>query len=428
MLQKQKRIFPYFFILLLLSSCFPFLLAQLFFVIALPLIKTSKIQLQNNIINSSQTNIKPKYFFEPFAEASVTLYYPRVLYDMQSLPKILSKEKLDTEINILQPHEITKVGDATKDCYLPYLNGQFGPLNQEIWFYHFSDTMVLSENVIVADGNYHLFSRSCHPRYWEQFYSPPAIVTYEYKEYNNVICLGHQHTSDFGHWFLEVLPAYAIMPKSILYNSIVLVPFKRQHVVEGLKLLGVQPYQILAGDNILVFAKHFYTLDHAICGDLNKYLIESMRLYFIQKFNLGNSPPTEYLTFNRPNMSRCIGNYVELRDAIKKRWPNIDWKDGVYHQTLEKQARYFDKVKFVFSVHSSMFANIIFMQANTVVVDLQMEQWLLSFLWLASYTGKYMVVGRDPHISWRGLTPNIVDTNYVIQLFEAAFRVAGFHQ
>ena len=66
------------------------------------------------------------------------------------------------------------------------------------------------------------------------------------------------------------------------------------------------------------------------------------------------------------------------------------------------------------------------MQDNTAVVDLQMEQWLLSFLWLTAYTGKYMVVGRDPRISWRGLAPNQIDVSYVIELVGKALKLAGY--
>jgi hypothetical protein len=221
---------------------------------------------------------------------------------------------------------------------------------------------------------------------------------------------------------LEVFPAYAVIPKDILERSVVVVPERYDHVVDGFAFLGVSPDQIVAGVNIPVFALEFYIADFIICGDLNVFLITTLRKMFIERFNLHQKPPQKFLTFNRWKMSRAIGNYDELKAAVKEKWPAIPWEDSLHLKTLAEQAAYFDDVKFLFGVHGSVLANIIFMQDNTVVVDLQMEQWLLSFLWLSAYTGKHIVVGRDPRITWRGLTPNIIEIPYVLSLFEAGLK------
>ena len=363
--------------------------------------------------------------FKPIGEGSVKLVLPKVVYS-KIMSKAVSKVNLYNEIPIPKPHPIIPVGPHTKGNQIPYTGGSIFPINQNIILYHFTNVTFTSETVIISDNNYNLFTKSCHPRYWDMFYRSPSSVTYTFNIYESAICLGHQHSSDFGHWFLEVFPAYAIIPKDILQKSVVVVPFIRKHVIEGFNFLGVSKEQIVEGDNIVLHANNYYTMDYTFCGDLNRFLIANLRELFIKRFGLGKNPPTEYLTFNRPNMSRCMKNYDEVRNALKEKWPNIDWKDGIYHKTLAEQAAYFDKVKFVFVVHGSVLANIIFMQPNTAIVDLQMEQWLLSFLWLSTYTGKYMVVGRDPRISWRGLTPNVININYVLELVEKAFKTAGY--
>jgi hypothetical protein len=240
--------------------------------------------------------------------------------------------------------------------------------------------------------------------------------------YESAICLGHQHSSDFGHWFLEVFPAYAALPTDLLRKSVVVVPEPYHHVFDGFAYLGVRPNQIIAGVNIPIFAKEFYTVDFIICGDLNKFLITKLRARFVESFNLCKEKPAKFLTFNRRNMSRSIGNYEELRTAIRERFPSIPWEDSLNLLTLKEQAVYFDKVKFLFGVHGSVLANIIFMQDDTAVLDLQMEQWLLSFLWLAAYTGKFMVVARDHRIGWRTLTPNIVDIELVLSMVKAGLE------
>jgi hypothetical protein len=79
-------------------------------------------------------------------------------------------------------------------------------------------------------------------------------------------------------------------------------------------------------------------------------------------------------------MSRAIANYEEIQEAVRNEFPSIPWKDSFNFLTLKEQAAYFDDVKFLFGVHGSVVANMIFMQHNTAIVDLQMDQWLLSFL------------------------------------------------
>lgn len=379
----------------------------------------SRVKLDNNFINNDSTS------FQPIGEGFVKLHSPRVVFS-SALAGTVSKVNLYKEVPIPDPHPIIPIGPHAQGNQIPYTGGSIFPINQNIFLYHLANVTFTSETVIIQDGDYHLFTRSCHPRYWEMFYRSIPEITLTYNIYESAICLGHQHSSDFGHWFLEVFPAYALIPEDILRKSVVVVPFIRSHVIEGFKFLGVNKEQIVEGDNIVLHANNYYTMDYTFCGDLNRYLITNMRHLFIKRFGLGKNKPTEFLTFNRPNMSRCMKNYDEVRNALKEKWPKIDWKDGIYYKTLADQAAYFDKVKFVFVVHGSVLANIIFMQDNTAIVDLQMEQWLLSFLWLSTYTGKYMVVGRDPRISWRGLTPNVIDVNYVLELVEKAFKVAGY--
>jgi hypothetical protein len=114
-----------------------------------------------------------------------------------------------------------------------------------------------------------------------------------------------------------------------------------------------------------------------------------------------------------------------LRSHLKIAFPKIPWEDSLNPLSLREQALYFEDVKFLFAVHGSVLANMIFMQDGTTVVDLQMEQWLMSFLWLAGYTGKHIVVGQDSRISWRDLKPNVLDLTYVMSLIRTGLQTLG---
>jgi hypothetical protein len=101
---------------------------------------------------------------------------------------------------------------------------------------------------------------------WEN----PLNVTYEYPIHESVICIGHEHSSYFGHSFLEILP------RNITSSSIVVVP-EKHHVVGGFEFLGIKDCQIVASINTPIFARDFYTAEDLSCGDLTRFLIGSMR-------------------------------------------------------------------------------------------------------------------------------------------------------
>lgn len=403
----------------------------IFSVLAVILVQTKGMSLPspfvyktNENINSSETvqdDVADKQMFIPYANESITLTKPGV--EFNSRPHGLKWVKeLFKNPKLPQPYNPVVIGNSAKEGMLVYNNNQFWGIKKEVTLIHMENVLFTSDNTLIQGNKYVMLTESCHPRYWQMFYTHPESVTYEYPCYESAISLGHQHSSDFGHWFLEVLPCYAVLPKEILQSSVVVVPYIAKHIIEGFKFIGVHESQIVAGVDIPVFAKKFYTVDFIICGDLNPYLITNMRKLFVERYGLWKSPPSRYITFNRRKMSRCMANYDEFRTRIADKWPSIPWEDGVSSSNLEEQAKYFDAVKFIFTIHGSILANIIFMQDNTAVVDLQMEQWLLSFLWLSAYTGKHIVVGRDPRISWRGLTPNVVDLDYALQLVEAGLR------
>ena len=357
----------------------------------------------------------------PLAFGQITLHLPKVVFT--GAPKgLLDRRSLANRIPMPKPHEPAVIGDAARSHGMVFQHGKFWRFLNDPVMLIIEDAFVTSENVLIQDNNYVMLTRACHPKYWEAFYRPPVSITYNYTGYESVVCVGHQHSSDFGHWFLEVLPALAALPKEVLRHSVVLLPRNGSHILDGLNLLGVNASQLVVGDERLVYAKRLYTVDMPLCGDLSSHLVLNFRKLLAQKFGLGKKEPTKFLTYNRENMSRAIGNYKELMEAVKKKWPHIQWEEAVIPKTISEQAKYFDDVKFLFCVHGSIEANLIFMQENTVVVDLQMEQWLWSFIYLSAYTGKYITVGQDPAISWRSLRPNIVDIEYVLTLIESGLR------
>ena len=161
------------------------------------------------------------------------------------------------------------------------------------------DVVVTTECVIIKKDGYHLFKQACHPRYWGlgQRYYYPSIT---FNKYHSVICVGHQHSSDWGHWFLEVYPTLLAMPTEIIRKSVIALPFKRDFIIDNLDVIGINQAQIIEGDNIPIYAEKFYTVDSTWCGDLNIYLLNNMREYFVNSLGLDEKQPTKFVIINRP--------------------------------------------------------------------------------------------------------------------------------
>lgn len=260
------------------------------------------------------------------------------------------------------------------------------------------DVFFTTECVIIRDNGYHTFKWECHPRYWgigQPYYKP----NYSCKIYESVICIGHQHTSDFGHWYLEILPLFFLLPSNLLNSSYIAVPFVRSFILSNLEPLNIGVEKFIHGDNEAYYAKKFYTVESSFCGDLNLFSIIYMRQFLVDRYDLDRKRPTRFVLANRESgMSRHISNFDKVFDTIQKRIPEIRFENVTYYNTTRDQSRYFNSIKLIFSIHCSLLSNVIVMQPKTLVVEIQMQNWLLSFIYLASFTNKYSIQGRDESI------------------------------
>ena len=291
----------------------------------------------------------------------------------------------------------------------------------QVLFTELHNTVFTTECVIVKPDGYHLFKESCHPRYWGegQKYHYPHIT---FQKYHSVICVGHQHTSDWGHWFLEVFPALLAIPKSIRITSNIAVPFKTDFIIDNLMAIDVDPRQIIEGDNMPIFAEHFYTVLTTFCGDLNSFLLMNLRNHLVKLYDLDKVRPKRFVIINRPPGTRHIGNFRDLMDELRKQYPIYPWEEVTFYKDLKSQAIYFNQICFLFAVHGSILANELFMMPKTVCIELQMEKWLLSFIYLGPMTGKIVIEGRDCGISYKNERPNFVDKKYFMKLIKVGLE------
>jgi hypothetical protein len=352
---------------------------------------------------------------------SVTLVKPTV--ETNEEPRgLISMTDLWTPTEVKPPH-IPVLVIGPKCGELPYSNETLWDMGECFLWMHLGNITFLSDAVIIDNDSYVLISENCHPRYWSGIYEKPDSITYEYDMYESAICLGHQHTAVFGHWLLEILPAYAVIPKDVLNMSVVVVPELRPHVLDGLEMVGVLKCQIVAGLDRAIFARNFYTARFSFCGELTKFLVTNCRKMIVEKFGLWKGPPTKFELYNRRNTDRCIGNFVEVLNGVMAEWPQFPWEECPDLRRIEQSARFFEQVKFLFAIHGSVLANMMFMQDETAVASIEMEQWLFSFFLLSGLTRKYHVFACYREIPWKSLTPNILDVRRLLPLFKRGLEM-----
>lgn len=335
-------------------------------------------------------------------------------------------------IHLLKPDDLITVGmnpiNYTNNKFKPptflqlVASNGYIPNENSIEFFDpllilFRKTVFTSESVIVKRNGFHMTTLQCHPKYWNSSFSKFYSFKYiSYYKYQSVVCIGHEHTSEFGHWFLEVLPCFFTIPQYILDNSIIVVPKIKKFIIEDLALFNISQERILAGQDLYFYAENLYMIHSRWCGDLNNKLIQNMKQKFIELFNLSKSKPYRYVLYNRINKSREIKNWDEVLTTVKADHPSIKFEIGLDFFTIKEQARYFNSIKLFFGVHGSIMANIIFMQPGTSVVELQMEKWLLSFIYLGGFTDINMIEGRDTNILHSAVQSTNVDPKYISRL------------
>ena len=285
------------------------------------------------------------------------------------------------------------------------------------------DVIASSENVIFANNSLYSADLSCNPRYWNWDQKNRTNVVVRYRTYDSLITIGHQHSSDFGHWLLEVLPAFAAIPKSVRDKSYFIIMRMPKHVEDSLRFFGFNISRVIQGRYANARGLMTYTIWTNQCGFLNQWLLSNFRSIVVLKLHLDTEKPKRYVLFNRnKGQSRYLSNFNELVLAAKEMFPLIHFEVGKFYATFVEQVVYFNSMKFVFAVHGSLLSNIIFMQELTIVVELQMEKVLPSFFYASIITGKVLVCLRDRNISYRSTKPNVGNITAILDAFSVALQ------
>ena len=379
-------------ILLLIFSFFPFL-------ILLPLTFLRKYDIDPHFLNSN-----------------ITIYRHPILHQNDFPPTLLTRFLLRKPVPYLSNFEPVYVNGSSK------YQLSISCLYESPVLLTINNTIVSTENVYYINNSIYIADIQCHPRFWHWNSSQHDRLYVQYIHVDSVIAIGHQHSSDFGHWLLETLPAFVAIPKQIRDKSYLLLPSLPYHAENSLKFFGFNISHVIYGENQYVYANKIYSIYSHYCGTLNQWLLANFRSQVILRLNIDQEKPTLCVLFNRnKGQSRFLSNFDDIIKALSIRFPNETFQKGVFYTSFEQQVFYFNKMKLVFAVHGSVLSNIIFMQDKTIVIELQMEKILPSFFYASILTGKNLICCRDRNISYRSKLPNTANISTIIEAFSYAY-------
>ncbi|EAX96569.1 hypothetical protein TVAG_041710 [Trichomonas vaginalis G3] len=292
-----------------------------------------------------------------------------------------------------------------------------------IYYATYENVICRTDLSFYSNNSIYMQNVNCRTRFYNYSSKEHPYIDIKYNSYDNVICIGHQHSSDFGHWMIETFPLMWYIPKSVLNQSVIAIPRISQFVVDCLSILGVKKSSIIYGDDLYFHAKKLHTVTAPYCDYISYQAILNHRKNIVNSLSLDKVKPSRLVFFNRKRgMSRYLANIEMLIEEASRKYTNSTFELGIFYDRIVDQIKYFNEIKLLMAVHGSLMANLIFMQPETYVIEIQMEHIFFCFLRTAIFTGKKVTVVRDQSISYRSIQDNMVNISMAMSALDIVMK------
>lgn len=212
----------------------------------------------------------------------------------------------------------------------------------------------------------------------------------------------------YGHWIIDFLPLVTMISPEMRKKAHILMQHQGKFGPILMNLFGFPKDHVHHMRRLQVFSSHhMYLTRPVMIQKMYVAMIRRMRLYFREKLSLDQKTPWRYVFYNRDN-NRIIRNAGNIRRYIIRKYPQIDidvYRDEE-RMNLGKSMRWADKLYFynemMFSMgmHGSGYLNVVFMQTNTVMLEIETGlSWTCIFTGLAKGLKIHLYTTRD--ITWR---------------------------
>tara|TARA_Y100001970_G_scaffold257809_1_gene337062 strand:+ start:5013 stop:6122 length:1110 start_codon:yes stop_codon:yes gene_type:complete len=207
----------------------------------------------------------------------------------------------------------------------------------------------------------------------------------------NVLSLltGGGGNENYWHWFFDVLPRLWIAEKKINLKNINYFLFpnlKRKFQIETIKILKIPFNNCLSSKKYKhIFADNIFTVDHPYnflneplkdSLDIPKWICSSLKKNFLTKNNVSKLDFPKKFYIDRSDSTsghknkRIIVNEHEVINFLKKKGFSILTLSDL---KFVDQVNLFNKAEHIVGLHGAGFANLVFCEPNTKVVEFQSD-------------------------------------------------------
>lgn len=196
-----------------------------------------------------------------------------------------------------------------------------------------------------------------------------------------ILSQGASGNNNYFHWLFDILPKIKIFSKMNNSISAQNLYFPKLHEFQknilkimdlnNLKILDSNLYRHVKADKVYVVDHPWYNKGYILeeVNNMPKWIIEWLRETFLNKEEIFNSNEKIFIDRSESKFNHCqIINNDEVTKLLKLKGFT---KYKVGQLSFEKQIHLFKNAKVIVGAHGAAFANLVFCQPNTKVIEMK---------------------------------------------------------
>ena len=337
--------------------------------IFLPIIGFCSIILSHNVPELKKDSIDVKYH--------VNSYRPYDgLINLSNFNKI--NEKIEFEIKENITIEENTMLDGLTTPFRNNVGTSLIPINiSKFQLQNIINTYVNSDGYIYNDRIGYYKQCECS----ENLCLNPLIsskVKY-FSNYTNVIAL----TSDIENetsWIMNFLPFLFMIPKSVLKSSSILVKQSYHSVSFALEFLNVSTDKIITLKNDeMIFAKNLYFFSPPNCESINLNSLKFLRAKICKILDLDKKSPMKHFINLKEQFNESDTDKFDITLLLNAKYGFHYWEKYYPERNFARQVKRFNKCSVFVSISCNTLSWVLFMQKNTIVLEIQSISSLINY-------------------------------------------------
>jgi hypothetical protein len=234
--------------------------------------------------------------------------------------------------------------------------------------------------------------------------------------YDRVIAIGWLWSVNYAHSLLDLAGPLFGFPERLLSSSwYVSARMPRPFMWETLKWLHMNQRVIILGYREYCKAHEIYRYDSGY--HFAPFFISRMRKHVKLMLGLDEVPPSRYAFMNREG-ARNIINLRAVMLQAKREYTRIHWEEIVPLSLFGESAILFNRLNLLFTPHGAGLANTLFMQAGSVICEVQGDREVAMFTDISKVTGVNHVVSRIMEMEHHGKVGANIDIRLAMKMLE----------